>query len=60
MIQPSTFKELHFIDDDDDIPTTLPHFITRTTLRSIVSASTLKTLEELTNKEITNSPRKCD
>ena len=50
MIQPSTFKELHFIDDDDDIPTTLFHFIARTTLRSILSARKLKTLEELTNK----------
>lgn len=46
-MKPTSPVEPHFIDEQDDVSVSLPAFVTRTTLQSILQANGVKTLAEL-------------
>lgn len=46
-MKPTSPVEPHFIDEQDDVTISLPAFVTRTTLQSILQANGVKTLTEL-------------
>lgn len=46
-MKPTSPVEPHFIDEQDDVTLSLPAFVTRTTLQSILQANGVKTLTEL-------------
>jgi hypothetical protein len=46
-MKPTSPVEPHFIDEQDDVSVSLPAFVTRTTLQSILQANGVNTLTEL-------------
>lgn len=52
-MKPTSPVEPHFIDEQDDVSLSLPSFVTRTTLQSILQANGVKTLTELGTREPT-------
>lgn len=46
-MKPTSPVEPHFIDEQNDVSVSLPAFVTRTTLQSILQANGVKTLTEL-------------
>lgn len=46
-MKPTSPVEPHFIDEQNDVSLSLPAFVTRTTLQSILQANGVNTLTEL-------------